>query len=752
MPLDEMQLVAPANHAGTLQKKAIAQSSPARPDWPVSTVLLIGFLPWLAAALITSGLAAALNLTGYALVVTASGYCILRASLSARPRSVLIFLAPAAGILVLSSITAFWVRLGLPLIGTMTLWSAFFALGAWMLFRDRREWTRSTIAYGRTLMLLSALICDAYFVPQAANDMVQHSHGSFTWWYKDSQHFHAIAASIKNGSPPKTPGTATADLLYHFAPYAPAAAISRFDGLALSDALVRVTRGASLWALVLSCFGVGALLSIRATGETFGGVMSVAGMFFYGSLLSLFAGELNSAGHWFGGMLFTIPDIFVYGEGGPFIYLLAGHSLLHGLVAITAVMGLCLAAREGDPPFTLRNALLLLLPALVIPMNSVAGLYCAGIVPVLLFWGRLRSIRSWIFSALLLCLFLGAWKVMGFSHAPDAARAALNAHPARQWWTLVVAFVIGLGFRIVGFRWIVRLRKDPIAAMVLLSTIGLLSFFLLLQLHDGNERYGVHFLQCLFSIFAFSRVRFGCWRSAVRTQIIAGWLRTARTGVLVLAAAGILIGGYALAAHHPTAIPNFGRKLGVTLLFLALLAGIAILMQRNYRFARFASAIVLGALAFGFLGWTPDWLRYGLGRIKTDVTYAPGEVHGLQHLGQLMAPGERFATNRHALHADHVQPILERSYGYSALSERPVLLEGYMDRGEDQLPGFATLLHDNDLLFTTTDPKQLRNTAQKWQVRWLVARPGTDIALPRPLPPWLVQQQDAGDLKIYRID
>ena len=118
-----------------------------------------------------------------------------------------------------------------------------------------------------------------------------------------------------------------------------------------------------------------------------------------------------------------------------------------------------------------------------------------------------------------------------------------------------------------------------------------------------------------------------------------------------------------------------------------------------------------------------------------------------------MAPGERFATNKHDLDAgDGFAQPLPRSYGYSALSERPVLLEGYMDRGEAELPWFETLLQDNELLFTTANPETLREIAQKWHVQWLVARPGTDISLPRPLPAWLVEQQDCGDLKIYRLD
>jgi hypothetical protein len=439
-------------------------------------------------------------------------------------------------------------------------------------------------------------------------------------------------------------------------------------------------------------------------------------------------------------------------DGGPFDHFLAGHSVLHGLGAITVIMGLCLAERERDSAFTWRGVILLVLPALAVPVNSVAALYCVGVASILLFWGRLGAARSWLAILLIFCLFLGAWRIMGYSHAPGAAGAMIKEHVTWQWWTLAMWFMAGLGFRIVGFRWISQPLKEPLSALVLASVVGLLAFSLLLHLGDYNERYGIYFLQSIFSIFAFSRVTSGCWRGVERSQMITEWLGPAKTGMILLTAGGALIGVVAVATHGHTGIESFSRKIFLSFLLLSLLAGTSALMKRSRRFSTISSAILMGILLVGFLAWTTDWIRYGLGEVKTGITYAPGEVRGLRRLGELMTPHERFATNKHALDKESLAPPNERSYGYSALSERPVLLEGYLARGENLLPWFNTLLRDNDLLFSATDPETLRGIARTYRVRWLVARPGTDIALPRPLPAWLVEQQNCGDLKIYRID
>lgn len=595
------------------------------------------------------------------------------------------------------------------------------------------------------------LICAVYFLPGARNDAVLRHDGSFNWIYVDTQYNQSIAAAIKSGgSPPKDPGTATTDLLYHFGPYAPAAAISRLDGLNLGDAYARVTRGASLWALILSCFGLGTILSLKATGGRFGGIMSVAGLFFYGSLLSLFTNETNSSSHVTGAILFKIPGVEVPGQGGPFSHLILGHSVLHGLGAITAIMGLCLVQRERETANNWRGIILLALPALAVAVHSVAALYCLGVVGILLFWGRLGAVRSWLSIALMFCLFLAAWHIMGYGHAADAARTTINKDPGGYWWTVAVWFLIGLGFRIVGFRWISQPLRDPFSLLVLASVVGLLAFNLLLQFPHGEERYGMYFLQSTFSIFAFCRLPSGFWRGSERARWTTEWLRLATKGIIVLVVGALLMRIVVYATQGQAWIASFRLQILPGFLLVGLLVGMMVLMKRNRRFSTVASGILMVVLMIGFLAWVTPWLNFGMGRMKMDITLTTGEVQGLNRLGELAAPRERFATNKHSI--DSVATDPERSYAYAALSERPVLLEGYSYRDVSALPEFKDLLRDNDLLFSTTNPETLRDLAKTWHVRWLVARPGTDIAVSRPLPPWLVEQQKCGALKIYRID
>lgn len=711
--------------------------------------IVLVFLPWIVAVFAMSGPWAALGLLCYSFMAYIAGYGILGIAVPASDRISAIVFAPALGILFVSSVAGLWLRLGYSLIWVPALWTALIFIGLPFVWTDRSRFKEKSVPYGASLVALSILVCAVFFYPSARKDAVLKSDGGFNWIYVDTQFFYSIAADIESGAqPPRIPGATALELRYHFAPYAPAAVISRFSWLNLGDAFARITRGASIWALLLSCFGLGTILSVKATGRKFGGVASVAGLFFYGSLFSLFTDAYNSSGYVTGALLFKIPEVDVLADGGPFSHLILGHSVLHGLICITAIMGLCLIEQSPAILQSPRILVLLLLPAMAVPMNSVAALYCLGTVGILLFWNSLGQVRSWGQIALAVSIFYCAWAIMDYRHSPDLVASSIDRHPQLLWWPLAVEFTAGLGIRLLGFRWISHPRKNPFAALVLIGSFGLLLFYGLLQL-EGNERYGIYYLQAMFSIFAFSRFTPEFWHGAERSRLVAEWLSVARLILVLVFSSGVLIGIIAMLLRHPTDIPFFRSKLLICFLVLLSLSAISTLLRRS-QLPKIGPLFLMATLMIGFLAWITPWLNYGMGRARRDVSLTPGEVQGLMRFREVAARGELFATNKHAV--DSLVADRERSYGYTALSERPVVLEGYMDHGVAYIPGFSTLLSNNDLMFTTTEPTVLRQLAETYHVHWLIARPGTDIELPRPRPSWLQEQSECGDLRIYKIE
>jgi hypothetical protein len=712
-------------------------------------VAVAAFLPWLLAVLALSGVRTAWVFALYGALVTTAGYSVVSVLASAARRNAML-LAPAVGIVLVSSVVALGLRVGVGIAWAPVVWCVLALAGLPGLWRDRRQWIERAVPFGAWLGLLSLLICGLYFVPAARRDAVRRQDGGFNWIYVDTQFFYAISAELETGIlPPRIPGTYEEVMRYHFAPYVSAAVLARTAGIPLGDSFARVTRGASLWALVLSTFGLGLMLARMATGAELGGILGVAGLFFYGSMGSLFTDAPNSSGYVTGALLYKIQALEVPADGGPFAHLILGHSMLHGLIAVTMALGLCLALGRSAGEGAHGQWILLLVPALAVPMNSVAALVCMGGVATLLFADRWKSRSAWLQGALMAIAFFAAWKLMDYSHAGDLRGGIFDLQPYRMLGTVAMEIAVGLGFRLLALRWVRFPLRNPVATLVLLVSCGLVAFFLALSL-NGNERYGLYFLQAIFSIFAFAQLKPGFWRAGERAKWTGEWLRVVVGLLLVLAIGGVALGAAASLAHVHTDIPYFSVRLAIVVGLLVVLSGLAWLHHRGGGLQRASSAVVMAVLAVGFLGWITPWLNYGMGRARRDVSLTPGEVQGLIRLRSVSSPGDLFATNKHAV--DSLVSQRERSYGYGALAERPVLLEGYLDHGVTMWSRFPALIANNDAIFTTIDPAMLRRLAESYHVRWLVARPGTDIALPRPLPQWLQEEPDTGSLKVYEIE
>lgn len=716
----------------------------------VSVVLLLALLPWVCVCMIAAGSRAALDLVAFAAVVFLVGYGVLSAAISAKARTGAIVLAPAAGVVTLSALSAFLLRLGLPLLWATFVWLTLAVAGLICARRDRSKLEKSTLDYGFALVLLSAIICAIYFVPGAFNDAVLRQDGSFAWFSVDTQYYHSMVEAIRiSEGKPKMPGTFTSDLYYHFGPYALPAAVSAISGISTGDALVRVSRGVEQWALIFSCLGLGTLLSLKATKKTFGGLLSVGGLFFYGSFLSLFSGIVNPrpVAPW--------PALFESGgqfptNAGPFSHILLGVSVLHGLEAITVIMALCIVQRDTEITKPWRVLTILTLPALTVAVNLPAAAYCLGVVAIVLFWGHLIGLRPWFYMGAMFAMFLGAYWLIGYSHAPHMEGGIQLSRVPIYWWTFVMWFGVALGIRVISFGWVTQRAKDPIAVLVVVSFLGLLVFSWVGAFWMENGKYGVYYLQALFSIFAFSRLPSRFWRADQRDEWIREWLSIEKKGLIIFAIVGVSIGIFSYLIHRVAGVPYFRERIPICVGFILIVAVLSLAMDRRRRLSAAVSAVIVTVLLVGFLGWIPPWFKYRTGWQSYNVTVTPGEVAGLERLHEVALRGERFATNKHTLTGESDQAPAN-SYAYGTLSGLPVLLEGYHDGAEENLAGFSSVQRDNDLLFNTTNQEVLKGIAHAYDIRWLVLRPGTDLKLPKPLPSWLVEQEHSGDLKIYRV-
>ncbi len=295
-------------------------------------VAALALAPWIAVALATGGPVVAVHLLVSLAVLGGLGVIALRLGMAERRGEALVLLAIPVGFVFAAALLALSARLSLSL--RVTGWGLA-VIGLAGLLLVQREWrglARESLRYGIAYVVLSAVICGVYFAPGALQDGVTTSEGAFQWMYVDTQNHMAVASAVKTDhGQPKMPGLATAPLTYHFAPFAAAGALSTMTGLPIPDALARVVRGIGLLALLLAALGCGRVLGRRLGGAALGGIASVVGLFFYGSLSALFVPQANSSSAaGLPALLFSVPGLAVVHDAGWFSHLVLGHSELWG--------------------------------------------------------------------------------------------------------------------------------------------------------------------------------------------------------------------------------------------------------------------------------------------------------------------------------------------------------------------------------------------------------------------------------------
>jgi hypothetical protein len=733
----------------------------------ISVGLFLILLPWILILGFVSPLA---NLFHFILVViglVCVGLLVLNGVVAPLTLECRVMLSLPLGFLVVCGLIALGVRFGIS--PSLMLWIAacLAVLGFGRLYSKREDLKGLRVDGLWGLVVLSLLIALIYFLPGAIRDGVILADGSYNWMYVDTQYQTAIASSVKSSlNAPRLPDMGIVDLRYHFGPYSLAGSLSAATGIPVGDAVARVVRPAALVALLLASSVLGGFLGRTIEEETMGGILAPTGLFFYGSLASLFENVVNSSSLISGALLFELPYVGVLGQGGPFASLIVGHSELHGLIALVTMLVILLVKLKAQEGRYLAPDAFAFGPAILFPISLVVGIAFLGLTVLLLFWFGGQHKRTWltVFIALVSAIF-AAW-VMGYIGSPMTGRIEFSPlhFTAEGLHTFFVWFCVGLGIRLYALTKIENPFREPIFAALLILFSGFVLFGMFFRdYHWGNTSYGFRYSQALLSIFSFAWLS-GPVHAAFRhswpevyspvTQLFRFLLASS---VLFLLSAGLLwlIPGISERYDYDPRFsidPLFSIKLTLMssgLLLLLSFMGL-ILMGRSLKLRRVLAVSTIAVYLVGFVAWIPPWVNFGLGRMQMDVKISGEEVRGLRLLHEISAKGDLIATNQHSLPGFR-QGATDRSYAYGALSERPILLEGWQAGGAENHPLFKDVKKANDLLFSTNDPAVVWDIVKSFNIRFLVARPDTDIALPTPRPTWLQKVEDTGTLTVYQV-
>lgn len=679
-----------------------------------------------------------------------------------------ILLSPALGYIVACGALAISTRLGYSAERSLWVLSVPGAAGALLYGRELRFWARRRVRLGVPYVILSAAVCLVYFLPGALRDGVVAKDGSFHWMYVDTQFFMAMAASVKTSvGAPKMPGLGISELSYHYGPYALSAAVSATTGVELADAYARIVRGASQLILLASAVGLGRILGRGISAGRNAGILGGAGLFFYGSLGALFASHANSSSSVPDSPIFKFsrPDLInVIDDGGPFSHILLGHSVLNGMIGITAVFSILLAKLDGRPNRKYRPDISILLPALTATINVFAGFGVLGVyVGATAIFGR-KSLASSIVSCVLTCAaFFSVAAIMGYIGGLGQ-KMELNNDAVLLLYELSVWFYIGLGIRVFALYYLKDIFARPASAVLALTLFGFVFFDAgIVDIVDLHNRYGIKFLQPVLSIFAFVALAgpIDAYFSGRKQETDAFWRKLLT--ILFWSSAvfiTISVAGYSLGEIRRPPDSDLLRIARRTILLALLSLTFCLILHRCLQVAPKLAAVIkraaIGVYLLGCLAWIPSWVNMGLGHMKMDIVVSPGELRGLRKLRSVSKSSDLFATDRHLLNSLPVDPegsdkqFRFRSYSYAALLERRVLLEGWAYR-ERYDPLFPAVKRDNDLLFTTMNSGQAKRIVERYGINYIVVSPGADVHFMARNHEWIRLVPDTGTLRVYEV-
>jgi hypothetical protein len=271
---------------------------------------------------------------------------------------------------------------------------------------------------------------------------------------------------------------------------------------------------------------------------------------------------------------------------------------------------------------------------------------------------------------------------------------------------------------------------------------------------DFDARYGFLYAQNVLSVFSFALLSVPL--QAVREKnwpaLLADFYAFIRvlffSSLLFLACAAIIYGILNYSNSSQRDVVSITRTVKASCIMVLLSLGSLVLMSKTKVMRPIITALMVCVYILGFTAWIPEILNYSFDSLK-HVTISKGEVQGLQLLKKISEKGDLICTNKHSLTNYYAANSISFSYG--ALSERPVLIEGWAYSGLKRNSTLEKLLSDNEMIFTSQHQAQIRSIIAHYEIKYVLAMPGTTMNVAKMLPDWLKEIPDAGSLKIYDV-
>jgi hypothetical protein len=157
---------------------------------------------------------------------------------------------------------------------------------------------------------------------------------------------------------------------------------------------------------------------------------------------------------------------------------------------------------------------------------------------------------------------------------------------------------------------------------------------------------------------------------------------------------------------------------------------------------------VLSLVIVGFFAWIPSLVNFGADRLDLRVNLTRAETTALKKIRNQSNKTDVIATNKHVVPS--IPSKSERSYAYRALSERPILLEGW--RYDEQFhPSFGKVSRKNEKIFQSEDIGEVKKIVEEYNVSFVLCKPKTDIKVETKNAKWIDKLKDLEGLNAYKV-